>query len=109
MQIVDDEKETIHIYVMREEAARPSVFPLIVSACTLLFLIALGVLTPYKQPEVRKAIRVPAVLLPLKTFSTSVKIIPTGRKTHPATRAAGTLTITNGSILSEELPKGMIL
>jgi hypothetical protein len=57
---------------------------------------------------VRAVIRVPAVPLPLQTFSTAVQIVPTGVKTYPATTAHGILTITNGSIISQDLPSGMI-
>ena len=110
MYQVDDEPiETVHLYVVREGQERPSLVPVIISVIALSFLVAIGVLTPYQQPEQRASIRVPAVLLPLKTFSTSVQVIPTGIKTYAATTAQGMLTITNGSILSEELPKGMIL
>jgi baseplate J-like protein len=100
--------ETIHLYVVREGEKHPSLVPVILSILTLVSLIAVGIVTPYKQPEVRKTIRVPAIFLPLKPFTTSVSVISTGVKTYPATTAHGTLTITNGSILSEELPKGMI-
>jgi hypothetical protein len=100
--------ETIHLYVVREGPERPSLLPVFMSLVALSLLIAIGVLTPYQQPEQRALIRVPAVLLPLKTFTSTVAIIPTGMKTFPATVAHGTLTITNGSILAEELPKGMI-
>src|SRR5436853_4713466 len=100
MQAVDDEKETIHLYVVREEKPRPSLVPVLFSVVVLFLLMAIGVLFPYQQPEIRESLRVPAVLLPLKTFTTSVNVIPTGRKTHPATTAHGLLTITNGSILS---------
>src|SRR5712692_6294950 len=110
MQAVDEEPiETIHLYVVREEEPKPSLLPIILSVVALSLLVALGVLLPYQQPEIRKTIRVPAVLLPLKTFSTSVTITPTGEKTYPATTAHGTLTIYNGSILAQELPRGMIL
>ncbi len=105
----DQPVETIHLYVVREGQNRPSLIPVILSVLALSLLIAIGIVTPYKQPEQRTFIRVPAVLLPLKTFSTSIKVSPTGVKTHPATHAHGVLTITNGSILTEELPKGMIL
>ena len=115
-QVEDDPKEandqpieTIHLYVVREGQNRPSLAPVLVSLLTLFILIAIGIGTPYQQPEQRALIRVPAVLLPLKTFSTSIKVIPTGVKTYPAATAHGLLTITNGSILTEELPKGMIL
>ena len=53
-------------------------------------------------------LRVPAVFLPIQNFGISVPIIPTGKKTYPATFASGTLTLTNGSVISQELPKGLI-
>jgi Baseplate J-like protein len=105
----DQPIETIHLYVVREGQTRPSLIPVIISILALFILIAIGIFTPYHQPEEKAFIRVPAILLPLKTFTTSVSVIPTGVKTYPATSAHGTLTITNGSILLEELPKGMIL
>ncbi len=79
--------------------------------CAFLCLVALVALTLYSGEHPlyeHETLRVPAVLLPLKTFTSSVTVIPTGVKTFPATNATGTLTITNGSIVSEELPKGMI-
>src|ERR1700686_3168415 len=101
--------ETIHLYVVREGQKRPSILPLILSTLVLLALIAIGILIPYKPLYVRETIRVPAIILPLRSFSMSVPITPTGEKTYPATQAHGTLTIYNGSILSQELPQGMIL
>ncbi len=100
--------ETIHLYVVREGEKRPSLFPAILSFLALSLLIAFSALLPYQQPEIQTAIRVPAVLLPLKTFRVSVSVTPTGTRTYPATSAHGTLTLTNGSILSEELPRGAI-
>ena len=102
--------ETIHLYVVREEAAplRPLLLPLALSMLFLVAVVLVGVLSPSTQPQIRTTLRVPAVLLPLKTFTTTISIIPTGIKTYPATVAHGRLTITNGSILAEELPQGMI-
>ena len=109
MQRVEEEPlETIHLYVVREEEPRPSLLPVILSTLVLLALTAIGVLVPYKPLYVRETIRVPAILLPLRSFSTSVTITPTGEKTYPAIPAHGILTIYNGSILSQELPPGMI-
>jgi hypothetical protein len=87
---------------------RPSLIPLLFSVLALFTLIAVGMLSPNRQMQVRETLRVPAILLPLRTFSTSIVVIPSGKKTSPATTAHGILTITNGSILSVELPKGMI-
>ncbi len=106
-QVEDEPIETIHLYVVREGDKRPSLIPVIISVFALSILIAIGVSTPYKQPEQRAFIRVPAVLLPVRVFSAQIAIIPTGIRTYPATFAHGTLTITNGSVIAQELPPGM--
>ncbi len=110
MPTIDEEPlETIHLYVVREEAARPSLLPVFLALSALSALLVLCTLSPLQQPEEELAIRVPAVFLPLKSFAASVRVIPTGIKSYPAEQAHGTLTITNGSILATELPKGLIL
>ena len=104
----EEVKETIHIYVIREKERRSSLAPVVCAVLLLLVVIAYGVLTPYEQPEAQAIIRVPAVLLPLTTFTASVKIIQTGIQHHPATHAHGMLTVYNGSIVQQELPAGMV-
>ena len=106
-QVDDEPTETLHIYVVREEV-RPSLLPIFLSVVALSLLVAVSVLSPAQQPVTRAVIRVPAVLLPVRDFSVSVPVIPTGVKTYPATTAHGTLTITNGSIISQTLPAGFI-
>src|SRR6266487_159132 len=108
MQTVDEKPETIHLYVVREKEPKPPLLPILLSVLTLSLLLIYCVLAPYRQPELPVTLRVPAVFLPLQTFTTSVAIIPTGKKTYPATTAHGLLTITNGSVISQELPKGLI-
>ena len=74
-QAADDQTiETIHLYVVREGDKRPSLVPVILSILTLCLLIAVGIVTPYQPPQERTIIRVPAILLPLKTFTTSVSV-----------------------------------
>jgi hypothetical protein len=107
MRVMKDKPETVHIYVVREEE-RPSLLPIFLSVIALLALVVVCTLFPYQQPEIREAIRVPAVLPPLQTFTTTVQVIPTGVKTYPATTAHGILTLTNGSVVSSELPKGLL-
>ena len=107
MRVMEDKPETVHIYVVREEE-RPSLLPIFLSVIALLALVVVCTLFPYQQPEIREAIRVPAVLLPLQTFTTTVQVIPTGVKTYPATTSHGILTLTNGSVVSSELPKGLL-
>jgi len=110
MQTVDEEPlETIHLYAVREEAARPSLWPVFLALLALSTPLALCTLSPSQQPEERLAIRIPAVFLPLGVFTASVQIIPTGVKEFPASPARGELTIYNGSILTQELPSGFIV
>jgi hypothetical protein len=106
---VDDKPETLHIYVVREEAPKPSLLPIFLSVLALASLVALSIAVPYEQPVTRAVIRVPAVLLPLRTFSATAAIIPTGVKVYPATVAHGTLTITNGSIIGQSIPAGFAI
>ena len=106
---VDDRPETIHLYVVREEAPKPQLVPIFLSVVALASLVALSVMVPYQQPVTRAVIRVPAVLLPIRTFTATAAVIPTGIKTYPATTAHGVLTITNGSVISQTIPQGFRL
>ena len=105
MQTVDEQLETLHIYVVREEAPKPQFFPIVLSVSALLVLVVLAIAVPYQQPVTRVTLRVPAVLLPLKTFTATTAIIPTGIKVYLATTAYGTLTITNGSVIAQIIPQ----
>ncbi len=105
MQTVDEQPETIHLYVVREDEPKPPVFPIVLSALSLIVLLVFCVLVPYQQPVTRAVIRVPAVPLSLKTFTAQVAIIPTGVRVYPATTAYGILTITNGSIIAQTIPQ----
>lgn len=109
MQTVDDQPETIHLYVVREADIRPPIFPIILSVLALSVLVAFCALTPYQQPVTRAVIRVPAVPLAVKAFTAQAPIIPTGIKTYPATTAHGILTITNGSIIGQSIPAGFTI
>lgn len=106
MQTVDEQPETIHVYVVREVAPKPPLLPLILSVVALSVLVAVCVLAPYQQPVSRAVIRVPAVPLNTRTFTTQVAVIPTGVRVYPATTAHGVLTITNGSIIAQVIPAG---
>jgi len=109
MHQVDDEPiQTLHIYLEREQPPRPSLLPIVLSVLALSILIAIGVSSPSQQPEQRASLRVPAVPAALRTFTAQTPVIPTGSKTYPATTAHGVLTITNGSVISQTLPAGLI-
>ncbi len=102
--------ERLYLYVVRDDEQPPVVLlPLALSVLSLLLVIAGGVLFPYRSPLVRHTVTVPAILLPLRTFTATAQVFPTGVQTFPATHATGTLTITNGSILAQHLPAGMIV
>ncbi len=104
-----EELETIHLYVVREDDHNPHVWLSLIPPIALLcLLLAVGVLYPYHPLLVRQTLKVPAILLPLKTFTTSEKVIPSGVQTFPAMYATGVLTITNGSVIAQHLPAGMI-
>src|SRR6266568_5834201 len=109
MRVVDDTIETIHLYVVREEEKRPyTVFPLLCALACLLGIVAVTVYSaqhPYYEHE---QLAVPAEVLPPQTFTVTQPVIPTGVKTYPATTAEGMLTITNGSVIAQTLPAGLI-
>jgi hypothetical protein len=110
MQTVDEQPlETIHLYVVREEETRPSGrLPIILSLICLLVIVGICLFSPNYPTYEHKTIQVPAIFLPMNFFTTQQRIIPTGIKTYPPTTAHGTLTVYNGSILSERIPQGMI-
>jgi hypothetical protein len=111
MQTVDEKPETIHLYVVREEdQKRPStLLPLLFALLCLVGIVALTLYSSDHPAYEYKTLRVPAQFLPLQTFTATAPIIPTGSKTYPAIQAHGTLTVYNGSILSQRIPQGMIL
>jgi hypothetical protein len=99
--------ETLHLYVVPEEIHRSSPLPLVLSVLALSVLFTLS-LFPYRQPVVRAVLRVQAVFPPIQVYTTIAHVNATGIKTYPALTAHGTLTITNGSVVSQELPPGLI-
>src|SRR2546430_2641041 len=109
MRVVDDTIETIHLYVVREEEKRP--YTLLPLLCALFCLFGIAAITLYSAQHPyyeHKQLTIPPQFLPLQTFKTSQAIVPTGIQTYPATTAQGTLTITNGSVETVQLPSGMI-
>jgi hypothetical protein len=110
MHIVDDQVETIHVYMVREEEKQP---PLLLPLCAALVCLAvIAGVTMYSGSHPayeHQTLTVPAHFLPPQTFTAAQAIIPTGIKTYPATTAGGTLTITNGSVIAQTLPAHLIL
>src|SRR6266568_5247539 len=109
MHAVDDELETIHLYVVREGEKKPyTLLPLLCAFACLLGIVAITLYSAQHPYYEHKRLTLPAQFLPLKTFTAAAPIIPTGIQTYPATPAYGTLTLTNGSVVTEILPKGII-
>src|SRR5947207_15924479 len=105
MHAIDEEIETIHVYMVPEEEKRPyTIFPLV---CAFLCLLGIAAITfysaehPYYEHE---RLTVPAHFLPLKVFKAEAPIIPTGIKTYSATYATGYLTFSNGSVIGQSVP-----
>jgi hypothetical protein len=110
MMIATEPMETIHLYYEQDEEPTPPTggFDLwIILFCLVCF--ALLVWRVCSIPPTLETVIVPAHFLPVKYFAVPETIVPTGVKTYPATTAHGIVTITNGSILSGELPQGIIL
>src|SRR6266516_4675360 len=108
MQTVQDEVETIHLYVVRECEKKPyTLLPLLGALLCLLGIAATTFYSAQHPYYEHQWLSVPAELLPPKTFRAEAPIIPTGVHTYSATTAQGTLTITNGSVISQTLPAGL--
>ncbi len=105
----DEPMEAVHLYGMREAAARSSVWPAMLSFFTLALLIFLGTTTTYTQPLTRLALRVPAVPLSTRTFSAPITIISSGAKTYPARVVYGTLSRRHRSIIAQTIPAGFVV
>lgn len=107
MQQVEDKIETIHLYVVREEEKRPSTFlPLFFALLCLTGLAAFTIYSGEHPSYEHETLRVPAILLPVKTFTTAVSVIPTGKKTYGATTASGIVTLYSGSDFTQIVPSG---
>jgi hypothetical protein len=109
MQAVKDEVETIHLYVVREEPKKSyTLLPLMVAFLCLIAMIALTLYSSEHLYYEHERLTVPAIFLPLKTFTAQAPIISTGIQNYPAANAEGMLTIENGSVLTETLPAGIL-
>src|SRR6266699_1271581 len=107
MQTGQDEVETIHLYVVRECEKKPyTLLPLLGALLCLLGIAATTFYSAQHPYYEHQWLSVPAELLPPKTFRAEAPIIPTGVHTSSATIAHGTLTITNGSVISQTLLAG---
>lgn len=108
MQAVNDAIETIHLYVIREEKKPFVVLPLFGACLCLAAIICISLYSALHPSYEQETLTIPAHFLPQQTFQAAIPIIPTGLKTYPATTAHGTLTLANGSVITEQLPQRMI-
>jgi hypothetical protein len=110
----EEELETLHVYVYPDKPRKqlsPNTRDTIIASTALVVLAACLValcLIPSTPAYAIATITVPAHFS-LKVMQADVTIIPTGIHTYPATRASGTLTIYNGSFLTQQLPAHFIL
>src|SRR5947209_12765895 len=105
MHAVDEQMETIHLYVVREEEKKPFVvLPIIGALFCLAAIVGVTVYSAMYPTYQHERLTVPAQLLPPQTFRATTKVIPTGIQTFPATYAHGVLTFTNGSIIGQSIP-----
>ncbi len=111
----DEELETLHVYLVAEKPKKPRrpgyTRDIILGWLTLCVVIA-GVvalcLIPSAPASTLSTLRVPAHFT-LTALQVNVAIIPTGKHISAATQATGTLTIYNGSFLTQQLPAHFIL
>ncbi len=111
-QLDEEPIETMHVYVYKEEPKpawwnRDRLVNLLIGFMALAGIISLC-LIPNEPAYAIQTVSVPAHFLPPQTFTVNSLVTPTGSKTYPATYAHGILTITNGSVVSQELPAGII-
>ncbi len=108
MNIVDDPVETIHVYMVREEEQRAPLFlPLFGALLCLAVIVGVTAYSAANPTYEHQTLTLPAHTFS-RMFRTTQPIVATGIKSYPATTAHGSLTITNGSVVSQELPAGLI-
>lgn len=118
--ILDEEMETVYLYVYDQDPEQPfwqnwhwphwngsRLLHLLMQVLAVTMLAGFWLVpgTPLYQVQ---TLTVPAIFLPVQQFKVTVAVIPTGKKTSPATQAHGILTLYNGSILSQVLPQGFL-
>lgn len=110
--------ETLHIYIYQDEPdqSQHSFSPQIrqrIQGGFIILILLCGIialcLIPNTPAYTIQTVSVPAQFLPLQHFEIKTPITPTGTRSYPATIAHGTLTIFNGSVLTETLPAGFIV
>lgn len=110
MHAVDDQMETIHLYIVREGEKKPFVvLPIMGALLCLVAMVGVTVYSAFHPVYEHKTLTMPAQLLPPQVFRVTTKVIPTGIQTYPATYAYGVLTFTNGSIIGQRIPEGFTI
>jgi len=107
MQAVDDKIETIHLYVVREQAKQPfTILPIVAALLCIAALIGVTYYSALHPVYEHETLTIPAHGLPPQTFTASALVAPTGVKTYPATYAHGLLMFSNGSVIGLSIPQG---
>jgi len=110
MHAVDDQLETIHLYVVREQQKKPSVMaPIMAALLCIGMLIGVTYYSALHPVYEHRSLTVSAIALPPQVFRATTRVIPTGIRTYPATSAHGLLTFTNGSIIGQSIPEGFTI
>jgi hypothetical protein len=110
MNVMDEPIETVHVYVVRDNAKQPFPFiPFYIMVACLACMMGGITYLALHPTYVHETLTIPAHFLPLQTFTATQLIIPTGIQTYPATTAHGVLTLTNGSIIGQSVPVGYVI
>jgi hypothetical protein len=112
--VSEEDLETLHVYLVSEHPKRvlsentKQACMAVAWVVVLVAWIAGFVLVANTPVFITETITVPARISPLEIRAT-VAIVPTGKRGYPATQATGTLTLYNGSFLTQQVPAGFIL
>src|SRR5947209_15019348 len=110
MHALQDQMETIHLYVVKEEEKKPFVvLPMLAALLCIGAIIGMTYYSALHPVYTHKTLTVPAVALPPQVFRATTNVIPTGIHTYPATYAHGVLTFRNGSIIGQSIPAGFTI
>ncbi len=101
--------ETVHLYIVPEQENQPINLPRIINRILCGIFASVLLTLPSQFDLSPKTMLVPLQFLPPQIFSTTVSVEPTGKKVIPATTAQGALTIYNGSIFVQQIPKGFLV
>jgi Baseplate J-like protein len=114
MQVLDEPKETIHLYVVPEDQLPPkrdylAIFTLIFSFLILFSIIAISILAPSPNHDVSFSVHIQGFSLAPVNKTIHLTVTATGKQYVAATTATGTITFYNGAIYPQIIPLDTIL